>query len=98
MWPSAYSSLVADVEDDGEAVAGLEPLGQRVRVDQLEPLHGPLLRAPGRHPAGEEAADTQPDRGEQLGGLELVAVGGRDDDQLDVAGRDPATLVANPVS
>ena len=32
------------------------PLGQLVGVDQLDPLHRPLLRAPGGHPALEEAA------------------------------------------
>ncbi len=40
-----------------------------------------------------------PDRREQLGGVELVAVGGGDDDQLGaLAGRRCATLVAKPVS
>ncbi len=66
-----------------------EPVGELVGVDRLDPLHRPPLRAPGGHPAGEEAAHPQPDRGEQVGGRELVAVGGGDDDQLDVGRRRP---------
>ena len=89
MWPAAYSSLVAHVDDD-EAVAGGEALRQRVGVDQLEAVHGSLLRAPRCHPARKEPPDDEPYRREELGGLELVAVGGGDDDQLDVAGHDPA--------
>ena len=70
---------VADVEDQ----RGLGPVDagrQLRRVDQLDPLHGPAVGAPGGHPAFEEAEHRQPDRGQQLGGVALVAVGGGDDE------------------
>ena len=69
-----------------------------VGADRLDPLHRAFLRPPGAHAAAEEAAHPQPDRGEQLGGLQLVAVGGRDDDDLGLGGTTWATLVAKPVS
>ena len=46
--------------------------------------HRAVLGPPGGHAAAEEAAHAQADRGEQLGRLELVAVGGGDDEQLGV--------------
>src|SRR3954447_4855869 len=45
---------ISDVED--EQVAGSQPLGELVRVDQLDPAHRSSLGAPGGHPALEVAA------------------------------------------
>ena len=91
MWPAAYSERVADVEHD-ELLVVVEPGGELVWVDLLEPADPPALRAPGGHPADEESAHRQPDRGEQVGGRELIAVGGGDDDQLDVGRHDLGDL------
>src|SRR3954447_9342319 len=41
--------LVADVEDD-RALTAVDPAGQLVGIDQLDPVHRPFLRAPGGHP------------------------------------------------
>ena len=68
MWPSAYSPALRTSRTRGGS-SPVEPPRQLVGVDRLDPLHRALLRPPGGHPAAEEAAHPQPDRGEQLGGL-----------------------------
>ena len=73
----------SDIEDQDPRIV-LEPIGEGPRVDRLDPGDGPILRPPGRHPAGENAPDPQADRGEQVGRLELIAVGGANDDQVSV--------------
>ncbi len=93
MSPGLELVAVADVEHERRVLA-LEASRQALGVDHLEALHRALLRAPGGHSAVEEAAHAEPDRGEQLRRLELVAVGGGDDDQLGAAGDDPAHLGA----
>ena len=91
MWPSAYSPAPRTSRTSGGS-SPLEQLGQAVGPDRLDPRHRALLRPPGAHPAAEEAAHPQPDRGEQLRGLELVAVGGGDDDDLAVGRNDLGDL------
>src|SRR3954471_874483 len=73
--------VVADVKDDRAGVA-VDAARQLVGVDQLDPAHRPFLRAPGGHPALEETADREADRGEQLRGGALVAAGGGDHDDV----------------
>ncbi len=61
-------------------------------IDQLDSLHRPFLRAPGGHAALEKAPNAKADRCQELGRLELIAVGGGNDDQLDVLRHDPGHL------
>ena len=91
MCSPAYSAALRTSSTSGGSGA-LDPRRQLVGVDQLDLAHRPLLRAPGGHPALEEAADPQADRGQQLGGVALVAVGGGDDDDLGPVGGDPRDL------
>ena len=91
MCSPAYSAALRTSRISGPLVA-VDPARQLVGVDQLDPVHRPLLRAPGGHPALEEAAHRQPDRGQQLGGVALVAVGGGDDDDVGARRGDPRDL------
>ena len=91
MCSPAYSEALRTSRTSGGAVAA-DPRRQLLGVDQLDALDRPALLAPGGHPALEEAAHPHPDRGQQLGRVALVAVGGGDDDHVGALRGDPRDL------
>ena len=91
MWPAAYSPASRTSRTCGGSPASSRRASSSGSIASIRGT-GRLLGAPGGHAAAEEAAHPQADRGEQLGRLQLVAVGGGDDDQLGVVGDDLGDL------